>query len=130
MAKIKCPECGHDVSTMASSCPNCGAPADSIRKAAAGLEGLVALGEVLHEHGGDENEGARLRYAKMKNEIDELYESWMHSYGDEQDMIWRMIQEREKRMKNMAIDLGLCGTNELSERDRQRLRRDIDRGKL
>ena len=24
MAIIKCPECGHDVSNKASSCPNCG----------------------------------------------------------------------------------------------------------
>ena len=26
MALIKCSECGHDVSDMAQSCPNCGAP--------------------------------------------------------------------------------------------------------
>jgi uncharacterized membrane protein YdbT with pleckstrin-like domain/rRNA maturation protein Nop10 len=26
MALIKCPECGHDVSTLADRCPNCGAP--------------------------------------------------------------------------------------------------------
>ena len=26
MAIIKCPECGHDVSTMATACPNCGYP--------------------------------------------------------------------------------------------------------
>ncbi len=26
MALIKCPECGHDVSTFAQSCPNCGYP--------------------------------------------------------------------------------------------------------
>lgn len=26
MAIIKCPECGHDVSTMAAACPNCGYP--------------------------------------------------------------------------------------------------------
>ena len=26
MALVKCPECGHDVSTSASACPNCGYP--------------------------------------------------------------------------------------------------------
>ena len=26
MALVKCPECGHDVSTTAEVCPNCGAP--------------------------------------------------------------------------------------------------------
>lgn len=26
MALIKCPDCGHDVSTKAKACPNCGAP--------------------------------------------------------------------------------------------------------
>lgn len=26
MAIIKCPECGHDVSSMAAACPNCGYP--------------------------------------------------------------------------------------------------------
>ena len=26
MAVIKCPECGHNVSTMANACPNCGCP--------------------------------------------------------------------------------------------------------
>src|SRR5712692_3553709 len=26
MALVKCPDCGHDVSTAASACPNCGRP--------------------------------------------------------------------------------------------------------
>ncbi|HEY3321313.1 MAG TPA: zinc-ribbon domain-containing protein [Planctomycetota bacterium] len=26
MALIKCPECGHDVSTNAAACPQCGSP--------------------------------------------------------------------------------------------------------
>lgn len=26
MALIKCPECGHDVSSEAKNCPNCGYP--------------------------------------------------------------------------------------------------------
>jgi uncharacterized membrane protein YdbT with pleckstrin-like domain len=30
MAMIKCPECGHDVSTLADRCPNCGAPVASM----------------------------------------------------------------------------------------------------
>ena len=30
MALIKCPECGHDVSTLADRCPNCGAPVASM----------------------------------------------------------------------------------------------------
>ena len=29
MAMIKCPECGHQVSDKAKSCPNCGAPIDT-----------------------------------------------------------------------------------------------------
>jgi len=35
MALIKCPECGHDVSTLADRCPNCGAPVASMGQAAA-----------------------------------------------------------------------------------------------
>lgn len=30
MAIIKCPECGHDVSSMAAACPNCGYPISSM----------------------------------------------------------------------------------------------------
>lgn len=33
MAIIKCPECGHDVSTMATACPNCGYPISSMEPA-------------------------------------------------------------------------------------------------
>lgn len=33
MAIIKCPECGHDVSSMATSCPNCGYPISSMEPA-------------------------------------------------------------------------------------------------
>lgn len=32
MALIKCPECGHDVSTLAHSCPNCGYPISEDQK--------------------------------------------------------------------------------------------------
>lgn len=32
MSLMKCPECGHDVSTKASTCPNCGAPIEEIAK--------------------------------------------------------------------------------------------------
>lgn len=28
MALIKCPECGHEISDQALSCPNCGAPTE------------------------------------------------------------------------------------------------------
>ncbi len=35
MALIKCPECGHDVSTAAKSCPNCGYPIESLEIPAA-----------------------------------------------------------------------------------------------
>lgn len=30
MALIKCPECNHDVSTLAASCPNCGCPTSAM----------------------------------------------------------------------------------------------------
>lgn len=30
MALMQCPECGHDVSTLAQSCPNCGYPIQQI----------------------------------------------------------------------------------------------------
>ncbi len=30
MALINCPECNHQVSTLATSCPNCGAPVDKV----------------------------------------------------------------------------------------------------
>ncbi len=33
MALIKCPECGHDVSTLADRCPNCGAPVAAMGQA-------------------------------------------------------------------------------------------------
>lgn len=51
MALIKCHECGHDVSTDASSCPSCGAKMPKIRKSLSpivkwGLLGTVALGVV------------------------------------------------------------------------------------
>ncbi len=32
MALIKCPECGHDVSTFAQTCPNCGYPIQQQQK--------------------------------------------------------------------------------------------------
>jgi uncharacterized membrane protein YvbJ len=32
MALIKCKECGHDVSTTAKTCPNCGAPTAKARQ--------------------------------------------------------------------------------------------------
>lgn len=51
MATTKCPECGKNVSVSHSFCSHCGASADNIRKAAAGLETLVALGGVVHGGG-------------------------------------------------------------------------------
>ena len=36
MALIKCPECGHAVSTLADRCPNCGAPVASMGLASGG----------------------------------------------------------------------------------------------
>ena len=59
MATTKCPECGKTVGISHSFCPHCGASADNIRKAAAGLETLVALGEVVHE-------GGRMSISKRK----------------------------------------------------------------
>lgn len=32
MALIKCPECGHSVSTLANCCPNCGFPITNLRQ--------------------------------------------------------------------------------------------------
>ena len=29
MALVKCPECGHEVSSDAQTCPNCGKPVDA-----------------------------------------------------------------------------------------------------
>lgn len=49
MATTKCAQCGRAVSAVYSFCPHCGASADNIRKAAAGLETLVSLGGVVHE---------------------------------------------------------------------------------
>lgn len=42
MAIIKCPECGHEISSEATSCPNCGRPFEA-------------------NHGRDEKEGTSLR---------------------------------------------------------------------
>ena len=31
MSLIRCPECGHDVSTLAAACPNCGCPTSAMQ---------------------------------------------------------------------------------------------------
>jgi len=49
VATTKCSHCGEKVSTTEPLCPHCGAPADKIHKAAAGLEALVTLGDVVDE---------------------------------------------------------------------------------
>lgn len=51
MATIKCPECDETINVTHSFCPNCGAKASNIQKAAAGLETLVTLGDAVHKHG-------------------------------------------------------------------------------
>lgn len=66
MALVKCAECGHDVSTLAASCPNCGAPppvasvatpatevyAAKKPEASVGLKGRAAR-DVEHQTHGD-----------------------------------------------------------------------------
>jgi uncharacterized membrane protein YdbT with pleckstrin-like domain len=47
MALIKCPECGHDVSTLADRCPNCGAPMASKGRVAAGAAAQFPSEEVI-----------------------------------------------------------------------------------
>jgi hypothetical protein len=44
MALIKCHECGHDISTQATACPTCGAPAKKPSGARFGFFLLAVLG--------------------------------------------------------------------------------------
>ena len=44
MALIACPECGRQVSTLAQSCPSCGAPIAAQGRAGAPREPLVNAG--------------------------------------------------------------------------------------
>ncbi len=55
MSLIQCPECGHDVSTLAAACPNCGCPTSAMQIAPVQSENTICeiygvpvdLGEVL-----------------------------------------------------------------------------------
>ena len=64
MGFLKCRECGHKVSTTDGKCPHCGTSSDNLRSAAAGLETLVTLGQIIQAedasvntkgHGGNDN---------------------------------------------------------------------------
>ena len=51
MASLKCNECGHKISATVRKCPHCGALSDNIRTAAAGLETLLTLGDIIQDEG-------------------------------------------------------------------------------
>ena len=50
MSLIKCPECGHDVSTYADKCIYCGCPMEVIKKLSGRSEIDVLDKEVAHEY--------------------------------------------------------------------------------
>jgi len=60
MATMECPQCGKSIDVTHSFCPNCGAQANNIQKAAAGLETLVKLGDAIHRHGPVEVSGVNI----------------------------------------------------------------------
>jgi ssDNA-binding Zn-finger/Zn-ribbon topoisomerase 1 len=47
MALVKCPECGKEVSSAATACPNCGYPMDAVRQAASVVTGQPPEGDDL-----------------------------------------------------------------------------------
>lgn len=128
MAKIDCPECGESVRTTDASCPYCGAPADRIRKAAAGLEALVTLGDVVHDRSVEEDdpEAMQLRYVRLKKELTDLRDSFVRaSTDDESDMVLRMIEKRERQIMDMEFNMGFHGVDQLSPRQQRKLRREL-----
>ena len=55
MASLKCNECGHKISATVRKCPHCGALSDNIRTAAAGLETLLTLGDIIQDERGSDD---------------------------------------------------------------------------
>ena len=129
MAKTECPECGESINATASSCPHCGAPADNIRRAAAGLETLVTLGDVVHGRGTieDDSEHMQFNYVRMKKDVDDLYDAVRRSSTDhESEMIFKMIKKREKELLDMEIKMGFHeGFDQLSPKHQRKLRREL-----
>ena len=81
MAKRRCPECGESVTVEHSFCPSCGCKAGSIQKAAAGLEALVTLGDVVHESGSIAPKGQRTSQLcdQFRSDCrDRDYLDWLH----------------------------------------------------
>ena len=52
MAKTRCSNCGEMYHVSLPRCPYCGESGTTIDKAAAGLDTLVTLGDVIHQRGG------------------------------------------------------------------------------
>ena len=49
MTARDCSECGKPIEVEQAYCPACGRKAGSVQKAAAGLETLITLGDVIHD---------------------------------------------------------------------------------
>ena len=59
----KCSECGRKVSATVKKCPHCGASSDKIRTAAAGLETLLTLGNIVQDDGSESDQAQTDREA-------------------------------------------------------------------
>jgi len=129
MATAKCAQCGKDVSVGQAFCPHCGASADNIRKAAAGLEALVTLGGVVHEGGALEIDELNLetlcrRFQKDRPDGDFVYHDARAGNTNAMMMIGSIYWEGKRVRKDrnqgekwfrLALKHGDSGASEMLE---------------